>query len=102
MERQYGGYVYITTNKRKTVLYTGVTAYLYNRIWDHKHHTNQGCFTDRYNAGICIFYEWHSSIEDAIRREKEIKGWRKEKKVQLINSVNPEWKDLWEEIEKME
>jgi putative endonuclease len=102
MARQYGGYVYITTNPRLTVLYTGVTSSLYHRILEHKQHFYKGSFTDTYNAGICIFYEWHSSIEEAIAREKQIKKWRREKKVRLIKSFNPEWKDLWDEIELME
>ncbi|HXI01246.1 MAG TPA: GIY-YIG nuclease family protein [Sphingobacteriaceae bacterium] len=96
MER--GGCIYIMTNKRKTTLYVGVTADLYSRIYQHKDHTYKNSFTARYNLELCIYYEVFFSIEEAILREKEIKKWRREKKETLINSINPDWKDLFEEI----
>ena len=96
MER--GGCMYIMTNKRKTTLYTGVTSDLYARICQHKNHFYIGSFTSRYNLELCIYYESFFSIEEAINREKEVKKWRREKKELLINSLNPEWIDLFDEI----
>ena len=93
-----GGSIYIMTNKLKTTLYIGVTADLYWRIQEHKQHTYKNSFTDKYNLTYCIYYENYPFIMEAINREKEIKKWRREKKVNLINSLNPDWKDLWEEI----
>ena len=96
MER--GGCVYIMTNKYKTTLYIGVTSDLFNRIYEHKKHKYPVSFTAKYNLEYCVYYEFFSRIEEAIGREKEIKKWRREKKDALINSMNPEWNDLWEEI----
>jgi len=96
MER--GGCMYIMTNKRKTTLYIGVTSDLYARICQHKNHFYPGSFTSRYNLELCIYYESFFSIEEAINREKEVKKWRREKKELLINSLNPEWNDLFDEI----
>ena len=89
-----GGYIYILTNKNKTVLYTGVTSDLHTRL--HRHRTGQykNAFTSRYNVSILVYYEEFSSIEDAIAREKQIKGWRRSKKIALIESQNPEWRDV--------
>ena len=97
MER--GGCVYIMTNKNKTTLYIGVTSNLLGRIWEHKSHFYRKGFTDRYNLEFCVYYECYFSIEEAIVREKEIKKWRREKKEKLIITMNPEWKDLSEELE---
>jgi putative endonuclease len=98
MER--GGIVYIMTNKIKTTLYVGVTADLYSRIMEHKQHIYKKSFTDKYNLEHCVYYESLSTIEEAIAREKQIKKYRREKKELLINSINPEWKDLWEAKEQ--
>ena len=97
---QRGGAVYIMTNKNKTTLYVGVTADLYSRIVQHKEHHFRLSFTARYNLIYCIYFESFFSIEEAIMREKILKKWRREKKVQLINTLNPDWKDLWEEIKE--
>ena len=93
-----GGSVYIMTNKLKTTLYVGVTADLQIRIRQHKEHYFKGSFTDQYNLEYCVYYENYFSIEEAILHEKQIKKWRRSKKVALINSLNPQWNDLWEEI----
>ncbi|MGI8951236.1 MAG: GIY-YIG nuclease family protein [Chitinophagaceae bacterium] len=93
-----GGCIYVMTNKLKTTLYIGVTSDLQIRIQQHKEHTFQGSFSDKYNLEYCVYYENFFSIEEAIDREKQIKKWRREKKETLINSINPYWKDLWEEI----
>ena len=94
-----GGCIYIMTNKNKTTLYIGVTSDLQGRIWEHINHAYPKSFTARYNLNYCIYYEAFSSIQEAILREKELKKWRREKKNNLINSVNPEWKDLNSEIQ---
>jgi putative endonuclease len=95
---QRGGCVYIMTNYNKTVLYVGVTSDLKYRIYQHKHHLYKNSFTDKYNLTYCIYYEIFHRIEEAIAREKQIKKYRREKKDALINEINPEWKDLWNEI----
>ena len=86
------------TNKNKTTLYVGVTSDLYHRILQHKNHTFPNAFTAKYNLHCCVYFENYSSIQEAILFEKQLKKWRREKKEQLINKHNPEWKDLWEEI----
>lgn len=89
-----GGYVYILTNKNCTVLYTGVTSNLQNRL--HQHRTGQfkDSFTSRYNITMLVYYEEFDNIVDAIAREKQIKAGSRQKKLDLINRFNPEWKDL--------
>lgn len=91
---QRGGCVYILTNKNKTTLYVGVTADLFGRIQEHKCGLNKNSFSYKYNLHYLIYYEFFSRIEEAIAREKEIKKWRREKKENLINSMNPQWNDL--------
>ena len=88
-----GGYVYILTNNNNRVLYTGVTADLPKRIFEHKQKLVDG-FTKKYNVTKLVYYDFAGSITVAISREKQIKGWLRSKKVALINSFNPEWKDL--------
>ena len=75
------------------MLYTGMTNNLSKRVEDHKLHRNEG-FTSRYNIHRLIYYEEFQDVRKAIAREKEIKGWRREKKVVLIEGINPSWKDL--------
>jgi putative endonuclease len=93
-----GGCIYIMTNKRKTTVYIGVTSDLLTRITEHKEHKYPGSFTAKYNLEYCIYYEAFFRIEEAIAREKEVKKWCREKKDALINRLNPEWNDLYEEI----
>ena len=92
-----GGYVYILTNKNHTVLYTGVTADLKRRVWEHKKKMVEG-FSKKYNLTQLVFAEQHPTIVSAIQREKQIKGWLRRKKIELVNSLNPEWKDLYNSI----
>ena len=92
-------YTYILTNKSNTVVYTGVTGDLERRLFEHKNKLIDG-FTARYNVTKLVYYTSSSNIDDAIAYEKVIKGWRREKKNQLIESVNPTWKDLSEEWNK--
>jgi len=95
---QRGGCVYIMTNKFRTVLYIGVTSDLCGRIQEHLEHFYPTSFTAKYKCEILIYYEHFDSIEEAITREKEIKKWRREKKENLINTTNPLWKNLWNEV----
>ena len=95
-----GGSVYIMTNKLKTTLNIGVSSDLQARIRQHKNHFFKGSFTDEYNLEYCMYYENFFSIQEAILREKQIKKWSRIKKENLINSINPNWIDLWIEIEK--
>ena len=87
------------TNKNNTVLYTGVTNNLVRRVYEHKEKIIKG-FTSKYNITKLVFYEKSTGIESAIAREKQIKAGSRQKKIDLINSLNPEWKDLYEEITK--
>ena len=88
-------YVYILTNKTKTVLYTGVTNDLQRRMYEHKNKQIDG-FTKRYNIDILVYYEIYSDVKNAITREKQIKNLLRRKKEDLINAVNPNWDDLTE------
>ena len=96
----HGGSVYIMTNKLRTVLYVGVTSDLRNRVIEHREHYYQQSFTAKYNCTLCVYYEHFGRIEEAIAREKEIKGWIRIRKNELISVMNPDWNDLWLEIEK--
>ena len=91
-------YVYITANKYKTVFYTGVTNNLYNRIATHENALDKSHFTARYKCYYLVYWEHHSDINIAIAREKEIKGWGRKKKTELIENLNPEWKFLNNDI----
>ncbi len=86
-------YVYIITNKENKVLYTGVTNNLERRIYEHQNKTISG-FTSRYNVCKLVYFEETKDVNEAIHREKEIKGWRRSKKIALIESINPEWNEL--------
>jgi putative endonuclease len=90
--KQY--YVYIMTNRSKT-LYTGVTNDLMRRVYEHKNKMIDG-FTNKYNITKLVYYEETNDVQAAIAREKQIKGWLRRKKISLIESVNPNWKDLSE------
>ncbi|OGE76574.1 MAG: endonuclease [Candidatus Doudnabacteria bacterium RIFCSPLOWO2_01_FULL_48_57] len=85
------------TNKANTVLYTGVTSGLVGRVWQHKQKLVEG-FTKKYNINKLIYYEITESIASAIAREKQIKGWTRAKKIALIETMNPEWRDLSDEF----
>jgi len=92
-------YVYILTNKSKTVLYIGVTNNLEERLYFHRYpEAISKAFTTRYKVYYLIYFEHFMDINIAIAREKELKGWRREKKERLINSFNPSWKFLNDDI----
>ena len=86
------------TNKNKTTLYCGVTSDLVKRVQQHKAHTHPKSFTARYNLELLVYYEGFHRIEEAIAREKQIKGGSRKAKEALINSVNPEWRDLFPDL----
>jgi len=92
MER--GGYIYILTNKNHTVLYTGVTSNLANRLYEHRTGLYKNSFTNKYNVKELVYFEEFVSIVEAIDREKQIKAGSRQKKLDLINAFNQEWKDL--------
>ncbi|TRW22162.1 GIY-YIG nuclease family protein [Flavobacterium zepuense] len=93
------GYVYIITNEYNTTLYIGVTSDLHQRIKEHKEKRHINSFSARFNLNKLVYFETFQMIEDAITREKQLKAGSKAKKVGLIVSINPEWKDLYFEIE---
>lgn len=93
MDQQY----YIMTNIGNNVLYTGVTNNLKRRVFEHKEKLVEG-FTKKYNIVKLVYYEIFEDIENAILREKQIKGGSRQKKIDLINSMNRDWKDLYEEL----
>ena len=95
MGKQY--YIYIATNPQNNVLYTGVTNNLVRRIWEHKQKLVAG-FTEKYNVNKLVYYEVFEDINDAISREKQIKGGSREKKLKLIESANPLFEDLYNSI----
>jgi len=86
--------VYVLTNQHNTVLYTGVTSDLTSRMHQHRAHRDRRSFAARYNADKLVFFETTPNILAAIAREKQIKGWTRARKVVLIESTNPEWRDL--------
>lgn len=95
MNRKY--YVYIMTNKRNTVLYTGMTNDLKRRVYEHKEKLVDG-FTKKYNITKLVYYEVLEDPENAIFREKQIKAGSRQKKIDLINNKNREWLDLYKEL----
>jgi len=95
MEKQY--YIYITTNKSNRVLYTGVTNDLRKRIYQHKEKFVKG-FTEKYNVDKLVYYEICGDVGNAILREKQIKGGSRVKKIELVNAMNPDWRDLYYEL----
>ena len=91
-------YIYILTNKNRIVLYTGVTSDLLRRVYEHKHHLDKGSFTAQYNVEYLVYYETTENPVSAIEREKQIKGWNRKRKIKMIESKNPDWKDLYESL----
>ena len=92
------GYFYIMTNAHHTVLYCGATDDLYRRAQEHKNGVYSNSFTKRYNIHKLVYFEAYSLIADAFGREKQIKTGSRKKKIALIESTNPEWKDLFEQL----
>ena len=90
--------VYILASRYRGTLYTGVTSDLWSRVCDHKNGTTPG-FTSRFNVKLLVWYEHRLSMDAAIRREKQIKAWKRDWKFRLIETVNPDWLDLHETID---
>ena len=95
MEKQPA--VYILASKRNGTLYIGVTSDMAKRVWEHKNDLVEG-FTKRYHVHSLVWYELHESMESAIKREKSMKEWKRVWKLELIESVNPDWDDLYHTI----
>ena len=91
-------FIYILTNKNNTTLYIGVTSNLPKRILEHKQNIYEKSFSKRYNLHKLVYWESFQEIGEAIGREKQLKGGSRQKKINLINQLNPEWKDLYEDI----
>jgi putative endonuclease len=98
MER--GGAVYIMANKRNGTLYTGVTSNLRKRVWEHRTHVFPDGFTAKYKCHLLVYYCGFSRIEEAITEEKRIKGGNRKAKLKLIEDMNLQWRDLWEDIKE--
>jgi len=91
------GFVYIMTNKKNGTLYIGVTSNIIKRVYHHKNKLVDG-FTKKYNLTKLVYYEVYETIDEAIKREKQLKNWKREWKINLIGSVNPQWLDLYDSI----
>jgi putative endonuclease len=98
MVMQRGGCVYIVTNKTHSVLYTGVTSDIVGRIYDHRNKTYPQSFTAKYNCSKLVYYIFYPHIEEAIAAEKAIKGGSRQMKADLVNQLNPGWKDLYDDL----
>ncbi len=98
---KHGGCTYMVTNKYNTVIYVGVSSALRARIWEHKTKFYSKSFTAKYNCEKIVWYECFPRIEEAIDREKQLKGGSRKRKENLIIAKNPGWKDLWEEIQEL-
>ena len=91
-------YVYIMTNPSHTVLYIGITSDLVRRVYEHKHHADPDSFTAKYNAIKLVYYEHTTDARAAIEREKQLKKWSRKKKDALIDTMNPERRDLYPQL----
>mgnify|MGYP000933608720 FL=1 len=92
-------FVYILSNQKNGTLYTGITSNLYVRVWQHKNKTFKG-FTEKYNVDKLVYYEIFEDIKEAFYRESNLKNWKREWKIKLIEKNNPEWRDLYEDISR--
>jgi putative endonuclease len=90
-------FVYILASQRNGTLYTGVTGALSQRVWEHREELFEG-FTKRYSVKLLVYYEIHEDPSSAIKREKQIKRWRREWKINLIEKDNPHWSDLYDNL----
>lgn len=95
MEKQF--YVYILASRRNGTLYLGVTSDIVKRVWQHKNDLAEG-FTRKYGVKKLVYYETHEDAENAIKREKQLKKWRRAWKLELIEARNSEWRDLYVDI----
>ena len=98
MSKHQSYYVYILANQTNVAIYTGITNDLIRRVYEHKTNADSRSFTARYSIHKLVYFESSTSSRAAIEREKQIKGWKRAKKNQLIESINPLWRDLYPEI----
>jgi len=91
-------YVYILSSPSNSTVYIGVTNNLIRRVYEHKNHLDPGSFTDKYNVTKLVYYDMCGDVTAAIAREKQLKGWTRAKKNALIESMNPDWRDLYPEL----
>ena len=89
--------VYLLASKRNGTLYAGVTSNLVKRVWEHKQHAVAG-FTKKYNVTQLVWYEVHETMASAISREKQIKNWKRAWKINVIEAMNPQWRDLYNDL----
>ena len=97
MTRSHNYYVYIMTNKLRQVLYVGLTNSLGRRVFEHEKALLKG-FSRKYNCKFLVYYEHYTDVNQAIKREKQLKSYRREKKIALINSFNPQWDFLNQKV----
>ena len=97
MQKVY--HAYIMASRRNGTLYTGVTGSLMRRVWEHKNNIHQG-FTSIYDVHMLVWYEAFDYVHDAIQREKNIKKWPRQWKLNLIEETNPDWRDLYDELNR--
>lgn len=95
MERQ--PCVYLLASKKNGTLYIGVTSNLVKRVWEHKNNVAEG-FTKKYNVHILVWYEVCETMESAIQREKTLKNWKRDRKKNMIQEMNPQWEDLYTDL----
>ena len=96
--KQMGGWVYIMCSNNHSTLYVGVTSNIASRVYEHKHKMHPTSFSGKYNCVMLVYFRRFELIVEAIAEEKRIKGGSRKKKDDLINGINPEWKDLYDEI----
>ena len=97
VQHMKGGWVYILASKKNGTLYIGVTSNIHERIYAHKQKTIPG-FTKKYNVDRLVYYTYFDRIEDAIAEEKRLKNWKRSWKTDLIEEMNPDWRDLYNEL----
>jgi putative endonuclease len=97
MPREHLYFVYILASRRNGTLYVGATNNLIDRVGEHREGKIPG-FTKRYGIKMLVYFEEHGEIDEAIRREKRIKRWQRSWKLELIESRNPQWRDLWVDL----
>ena len=91
-------YVYILANKLNTTIYVGVTRDLVRRVYEHRHKLDKGSFTAKYDIYKLVYYEATTDVRVAIEREKQLKSWNRARKNKLVESMNPNWQDMYEAI----
>ena len=91
-------YVYILASATNYTVYIGVTSDLVRRVYEHREHLDQHSFTSKYDVYKLVYFEQTNDVKVALEREKQLKGWRRSKKNALIESMNPEWKDLYPDL----